>query len=66
MYPDVIDKIKSNLHSSVSQYREIVISELGNKACVMGACALAIKRFLDVPELILTAPEASDMEGVQY
>ncbi|ASK60972.1 ROK family protein [Virgibacillus phasianinus] len=57
MYPDTIGKIKSNLTSSVSQYRELVLSDLGNKACVMGACALAIKRFLEVPELILTISE---------
>lgn len=57
MYPNTIDKIKSNLNSSVSQYRELVISDLGHKACVLGACALAIQRFLEVPELILTIPE---------
>ncbi|ASN06710.1 ROK family transcriptional regulator [Virgibacillus necropolis] len=57
MYPNTIDKIKNNLTSSVSQYRELVISDLGNKACVLGACALAIQRFLEVPELILTIPE---------
>jgi predicted NBD/HSP70 family sugar kinase len=66
MYPHVIDQIKTNLHSSVSEYREIVISDLGNKACVMGACALAIKRFLQVPELILTDPEAFEVETAPF
>lgn len=60
MYPSVIDKIENNLVSSVSQYRELVLSDLGNKACGLGACALAIQRFLEVPELILTVPEASN------
>ncbi|WP_059104636.1 ROK family transcriptional regulator [Shouchella shacheensis] len=57
IYPTAIEKIKRNLVSSVSQYREIVLSELGNKACVMGACALAIQRFLDIPQLILDKPK---------
>lgn len=48
LYPDAVEEIKSNLVSSVSQYREIVLSDLGLKACVMGACALAIQHFLDI------------------
>ncbi|MBM7601806.1 putative NBD/HSP70 family sugar kinase [Virgibacillus halotolerans] len=66
MYPNVIDQIKSNLHSSMSQYQEIVISNLGNKACVMGACALSIKRFLQVPELILTYANAVELQAAQF
>src|SRR5690625_1133310 len=62
MYPDVIEEIKSNLKSSVSQYRKIVLSELGNNADVMGASALAIQRFLEVPELILHFTEAAVYE----
>ncbi len=57
--PNVIDEIKSNLNSSVSEYRDLVISKLGNTSCVMGACALAIQQFLGVPELILTMKENS-------
>src|SRR5699024_1410710 len=53
LYPNSIQKIEGNLKSSISQYREIVLSNLGNKACVMGAYALAIQRFLGVPELVL-------------
>lgn len=49
LYPDAIDKIKSRLHSSISHYRQLTVSALGNKSCVFGACALAIKQFLDVP-----------------
>ena len=56
MYPNAIKEIESNLKSSVSQYREIVLSKLGNKACVLGACALGIKRFLEIPELYLKLP----------
>lgn len=57
MYPNTIHKIKNNLTSNVSQYREIALSELGSKACVMGASALAIKQFLEVPELFLDRTE---------
>lgn len=59
LFPNIIDEIKSNLHSSVSEYGNLEISELGNKSCVMGACALAIQEFLGVPELILTMEETS-------
>ncbi|MCQ6275646.1 ROK family transcriptional regulator [Bacillus sp. V3B] len=55
MLPHAVEKIQSHLHSSVSQYSEIVLSELGNSACTMGACALAIQYFLEVPELMLRA-----------
>lgn len=53
MYPDALDKIKRNLHSSISHYRELSISSIGKKSCVLGACALAIKHFLSVPMLNL-------------
>lgn len=59
MYPNAITEIKNNLNSTVSQYGELVISDLGNKSCSMGACALAIQRFLEVPELILELKENS-------
>lgn len=62
-YPNVVEEIKSNLKSSVSTYREIVLSELGNHACVLGASALAIQHFLDVPELILTISDASNIKN---
>jgi predicted NBD/HSP70 family sugar kinase len=54
MYPDSIEKIKSNFKSTVSKYGRLEISDLGNKSCSIGACALAIQRFLEVPELLLT------------
>lgn len=54
LFPDAENKIKSNLKSSISDYKELFISELGTNACVMGACALAIKNFLEIPELSLT------------
>jgi len=59
MYPNVVEKIESNLVSSVSQYGKIVLSKFGNQSCVMGACALAIQNFLEIPELILTPPDMS-------
>ncbi|AOH53485.1 ROK family protein [Peribacillus muralis] len=54
IYPDSISKISNNLTSSISHYREITLSAMGKKSCVMGACALAIKNFLDVPILNLS------------
>ena len=54
MYPNAIEKIKSNFKSTVSKYGSLDISELGNKSCSIGACAFAIQRFLEVPELLLT------------
>lgn len=53
IYPDALEKIKDNLTSSVSQYRQIVLSNLGKKSSVMGACALAIQHFLDISQLLL-------------
>jgi predicted NBD/HSP70 family sugar kinase len=54
MYPDSISKIKKQLTSSISHYRDLSVSTLGKKSCIMGACALAIKHFLDVPMLNFT------------
>ncbi|GGJ87737.1 xylose repressor [Lentibacillus kapialis] len=53
-YPNAIQKIKENMTSNVSQYDNIVLSELGRKACVIGACALGIQHFLGVSELFLS------------
>ncbi|MBS4212317.1 ROK family transcriptional regulator [Neobacillus rhizophilus] len=63
MYPDALDKIKQNLHSSICHYRELSISSIGKKSCVLGACALAIKHFLSVPMLNLPF-EQQDNETV--
>nr|WP_263323388.1 ROK family protein [Neobacillus sp. Marseille-Q6967] len=54
LYPGALSKIKERITSTVGQYRDLVISEFGIKACSMGACALAIKHFLEVAELNLT------------
>ncbi|MFP5110763.1 ROK family transcriptional regulator [Bacillaceae bacterium C204] len=54
MYPDSLNKISGNLNSSISHYRELMITTIGKKSCVLGACALAIKKFLDVPMLNLS------------
>lgn len=53
-FPDAPSQIKSNLSNSISNYKELFISDLGINACVMGACALTIKNFLEIPELSLT------------
>ncbi|MCR2821167.1 ROK family protein [Lederbergia panacisoli] len=51
--PDAIRQIESRLNSNISQYGRLLISELGKQACVMGACAFSIKKFLQIPELNL-------------
>ncbi|MEH7415216.1 ROK family transcriptional regulator [Neobacillus drentensis] len=53
IYPDSLNKIRDNLNSSISHYRELRISSFGRKSTILGACALAIKQFLDVPMLNL-------------
>ncbi|TXC90627.1 ROK family protein [Metabacillus litoralis] len=59
LYPDAIHEIKANLTSSVSHYNELFISDLGKHAAVMGACAFAIKDFLEVPNISLTIEHQS-------
>jgi predicted NBD/HSP70 family sugar kinase len=51
MYPNSLDKIRGNLNSSISHYRELQISTIGRNSVLLGACAFAIKHFLDVPML---------------
>ncbi|MCM3626866.1 ROK family protein [Paenibacillus glycanilyticus] len=53
IYPDSLRIIEQNLNSRVSHYREIKISTIGKKSCALGACALAIQNFLQVPVLNL-------------
>ncbi|MNP37370.1 Glucokinase [compost metagenome] len=53
IYPNSFDKIKMNLNSKISHYGQLSISSIGKKSCVLGACALAIKHFLDVSILNL-------------
>jgi predicted NBD/HSP70 family sugar kinase len=53
LYPNALEEIKAHLKSTVGQYRKLQISEFGKDACSMGACALAIKKFLEVKELSL-------------
>ncbi|MCK9858852.1 ROK family protein [Paenibacillus sp. ATY16] len=53
IYPDSLPLIESNLNSRVSHYREIKISTIGKQSCVLGACAIAIQNFLQVPILNL-------------
>lgn len=53
LYPNAITEIESKLKSTVGHYRELLISEFGKKACIMGACALVIKNFFDVSDISL-------------
>jgi predicted NBD/HSP70 family sugar kinase len=57
LYPTAADELKAHLTSSISHYSELVISQFGKRACIMGACALAIQNFLGVSELCLTLSE---------
>lgn len=52
LYPNAIQEIEENLRSSVSVYQQIVLSDLGKDASVLGACALAIQNFFEVDEVI--------------
>ncbi|EKN62500.1 ROK family protein [Neobacillus bataviensis LMG 21833] len=54
IYPNAVTEIKNNLTSTISHYCELLVSELGNQACVMGACAFGIKNFLEVSTISLT------------
>jgi predicted NBD/HSP70 family sugar kinase len=63
MYPDALTELKARLTSSVGHYRELLISDLGKRACSLGACALAIKNFLNVSELSLTIEESQVHTG---
>ncbi|MEH7253030.1 ROK family protein [Neobacillus niacini] len=57
LYPNALKEIKAHITSTVGHYSELLISEFGKKACSMGACALAIKNFLDISDLRLTDSE---------
>ncbi|MDR7076944.1 putative NBD/HSP70 family sugar kinase [Neobacillus niacini] len=59
MYPDAIIEINAHLTSTVGHYRELLISDFGKMACSRGACALAIKKFLDISELSLNIEESN-------
>lgn len=62
LFPDTVNKLKAHLSSSISHYSVLQISEFGKKACIMGACALAIQNFLGVSELCLTLSEESFLD----
>ncbi|MFS0820532.1 ROK family protein [Bacillus sp. 1P02SD] len=58
LFPDSIKKIEEHLNSSIIHYRQLSVSTFGKKAVQMGACAIAIKRFLGVPMINLTYKNA--------
>ena len=62
LYPNAAEELKAHLTSSISHYSELVISQFGKRACIMGACALAIQNFLGVSELCLTLSEESSLD----
>lgn len=53
IYPNSLNKIRSGLNSSITKYHQLTLSTIGRDSSVMGACALAIKYFLNVPILNL-------------
>ncbi|WP_249872576.1 ROK family transcriptional regulator [Oceanobacillus saliphilus] len=57
LYPNAVEELEEYLISSVSSYREIVLSDLGSNASVMGACALAIQNFFEVSEIVFFSDE---------
>jgi predicted NBD/HSP70 family sugar kinase len=59
LYPNAAEELKAHLSSSISHYSELLISEFGKRACIMGACALTIQNFLGVSELCLALSEES-------
>lgn len=66
LYPNSVEKIQENFHSTVSQYGSLALSNLGNKSCAMGACALALQHFFEVPEVKLTLEESFQNQPVQH
>ncbi|MBM4761185.1 ROK family transcriptional regulator [Bacillus sp. B15-48] len=57
VYPESVEKLKGYLISSVSEYGELVLSDLENHSCVLGACAYGTQHFLDVQEIQFSFPE---------
>lgn len=57
VYPNAIEEIVANLKSSVSVYGQIVLSDLGKDASVLGASALAIQNFFEVKEVVFSREE---------
>lgn len=53
LYPNSLGEIRQHMHSRISHYREMELSATGKQSCVLGACALAIQKFLQVPTLNL-------------
>jgi predicted NBD/HSP70 family sugar kinase len=58
IYPYALKEINAQITSTIGHYRELNISEYGKKACIMGACALAIKNFFEISELSLALEES--------
>ncbi|MEK3884729.1 ROK family transcriptional regulator [Paenibacillus sp. PL2-23] len=53
LYENPLDEIRQHMHSRICHYREMKLSSSGKQSCVLGACALAIQKFLQVPTLNL-------------
>ena len=50
-FPDAVEKVKGYFYSSVSEFGEIALSELGEKACVMGHAPSHLNAFLTFQSL---------------
>lgn len=53
LFSDFEIKIKSNLTSKMNHFERLEVSKLGKNACSIGACALGIRKFLDIEDLYI-------------
>ncbi|MEW9670560.1 ROK family protein [Ammoniphilus sp. 3BR4] len=51
IYPELINHIQGGLASFINHYRTIQFSDLGKKACVLGANAISIQKFLGISNM---------------
>lgn len=54
LYPEAIQRIEDQLVSDVSHYQHLYVSKFGKQACSLGACALGIKQFFQIPNIKLS------------
>ncbi|MBS4177891.1 ROK family protein [Lederbergia citrea] len=66
LYPDAVKKIKARLTSTISHYDELLVSDFGKQACVMGACVYGIKNFLEISDLNLQVTDEKLAAAGEY
>ncbi|MFE7061322.1 ROK family protein [Sutcliffiella sp. NPDC057660] len=50
-HPEILNKVKENLTSSMNHRKELKLSSLGKNACMLGASATVIKEFLKMDHI---------------